>query len=187
MEGSDVLHLDDNTHSLWSGKEINALPINKYKFNYPNDVVHNRLGTILPYCWFRAFIAYNDEFEAVYTDKTRNVFDVAREYLNTHSDHNISPIDYKLECQDIKPYTPDPTLFKLPELFKLLPFICKNNEIKDIDSLIRYNIFNYSTFTWGDKRYGEYRVNPIVPFDDITRYNPFTINLDENKKRCCKL
>ena len=182
MEGSDVLRLDDNTHSIWNGKEINALPINKYKFNYPNDAVHNRLGTILPYCWFRAFIAYNDEFEAVYTDKTKNVFDVAREYLNTHSDHNISPIDYKLESQDIKPYTPDPTLFKLPELFKLLPFTCKNYEIKDIDSLIRYNIFNYSTFTWGDKRYGEYRVNPIVPFDDITQYNPFTINLDENKK-----
>lgn len=181
VEESDVIDLVDAPHSLWSGKEIKALPINKYKFNYPNDTGNNRLGTILPYCWFRAFVAYNDEFEAVYTDKSRNVFDVAREYLNTHSDHNITPIDYKLECQDIKPYTPDPTLFKLPELFKLLPFTCLNDEIKDVDSLIRYNIFNYSNFQWGDKRYGEYRVNPGVPFDD-SAYNTFILNLDANKK-----
>lgn len=186
IEGTDLIYTIDRESSLWS-KDIETIQTNNYKYR-PTDS-ENRADQFdsvnaLADAYVRSIIVYHDEFEAIYTDKSKSPFDVARDYLNTHTDHNITPIDYNNEELTHKKYADSLTGDHiLPKLFNFIPVYIyfEYHEIVTYQKILEYSLFYTPLYTIGEYTYGQSRVKHTDDYRKIL-VGRFTFDLDQTKK-----
>lgn len=101
LENRELVTLTDNNQSFWN-KDIESVSLKPYMTSNIFDPERNSKNTnyildsnVLLHSYIRTLAVFHDEFESIYTDKTKSPFDVAREYLNTHEDHDPFLIDYR--------------------------------------------------------------------------------------------
>lgn len=182
VENRDLIYTTDRESSLWSGKDletVNTIPYRNTRVSKPIEP-YNTLNALID-SYIRTLVVYNDEFEAIYTDKSKSPFDVAKEYFKDHSDFNISPINYPVLYPDTKDYTSMPNLFALPELFSLHKVHISDRNTTDYNKLLLENSLYYDQYNWDDyKAYGQYRTASTYPVVGLTPY-PIN-NIDSSKK-----
>lgn len=104
LENRDILTTSNEPYTIWN-KTINGVDLTQYKgsnllnvskYNIDStDINHPLDSNPLFYSAIRTLVVYHDEFEAIYTDKTKSPFDIAREYINTHDDNTPFVFNYK--------------------------------------------------------------------------------------------
>ena len=187
IENNELIYTSDRESSIWSGKDLDTVNISPYRFisgSDPQPTV-NTLNALKD-AFIRTLVVYHDEFEAIYTDKSKSPFDVALNYFNTHSDHNISPINYKVsqtEYTNHESGIAEAGKYVLPTLFKLKPVHYNVNDIflTTYDKLLNYNIMFYVNYDYREYSYGHYKYeNTSNPVDNQIPYD--LSKLDSNKK-----
>lgn len=190
IENNDLIFTTDRESSIWSGKDIETINTYKYRF-IPADSDGSPTSAIdtlnaLKDAYIRTLVVYHDEFESIYTDKSKSPFDVALNYLETHTDHNITPIGYNdASFSETQDHNTDPSKagrYILPKLFRLKPVHVQFNDfnVSTYDKLLNYVIMYYATYSASEYSYGQYRCNNMsLPLVNPTPYN---LSLDSNKK-----
>ena len=190
IENNDLIFTTDRESSIWSGKDIETINTYKYRF-IPADSDSSPTLSIdtlnaLKDAYIRTLVVYHDEFESIYTDKSKSPFDVALNYLETHTDHNITPIEYNdASFSETQDHNTDPSKagrYILPKLFRLKPVHVQFNDfnVSTYDKLLNYVIMYYATYSASEYSYGQYRCNNMsLP---LVNPIPYNLSLDSNKK-----
>jgi hypothetical protein len=190
IENNDLIFTTDRESSIWSGKDIETINTYKYRF-IPADSDSSPTLSIdtlnaLKDAYIRTLVVYHDEFESIYTDKSKSPFDVALNYLETHTDHNITPIEYNdASFSETQDHNTDPSKagrYILPKLFRLKPVHVQFNDfnVSTYDKLLNYVIMYYTTYSASEYSYGQYRCNNMsLP---LVNPIPYNLSLDSNKK-----
>lgn len=202
LENKELVTLTDNNKSFWN-KDIESVSLKPYMTSNIFDPERNSKNTnyildsnVLLHSYIRTLAVFHDEFESIYTDKTKSPFDVAREYLNTHEDHDPFLIDYRNSI-----FLDNTTHNSGSEIRKqeMLQFnrvivneLTSKNEydtslyIDNVDKLIFYNTFKEPLNTASsdaELSYGQIRFLassfPVVYAGNTTDLD---VNIDETKK-----
>lgn len=201
LEKKELVTVTDNDKSFWNKdlESVNLKPYITSKIfnNERNTKQHNTIldANILLHSFIRTLVVYQDEFEAIYTDKTKSPFDVAIEYLNTHEDYDPFLIDYKSSNYLTNNTSSQDTATRASGVLQfnrvMINELTSRNEldtsiyIDDADKLIFYNTFKepINTLDDIDLSYGKLKY-PARAFPMV--YNSSTIdleiNVDETKK-----
>lgn len=201
LENKELVTLTDNNKSFWN-KDIESVNLKPYITSkiFSNDRNSSASQYILDtnvllHSYVRTLAVFHDEFEAIYTDKTKSPFDVAREYLNTHEDHNPFLIDYRNSTYlDTRTSSTD-TEIRKPEMLQfnrvIVNELTSKNEwdtqlyIDNVDKLIFFNTFkepiNVASDT--DLSYGRLRyLSNSFPVIFSSGVSDLDVTIDETKK-----
>ena len=201
LENKELVTLTDNNKSFWN-KDIESVNLKPYITS--NIFINDRNSSasryildtnVLLHSYIRTLAVFHDEFEAIYTDKTKSPFDVAREYLNTHEDHDPFLIDYRNSTYlDIHTSSTD-TETRKPEMLQFNRVIVneltsKNTwdtqlYIDDVDKLIFFNTFKEPMNIASDTElaYGKLRyLSNSFPVIFSSGISDLDVTVDETKK-----
>ena len=201
LENKELVTLTDNNKSFWN-KDIESVNLKPYitsnVFNNDRNSSASRyiLDTnVLLHSYIRTLAVFHDEFEAIYTDKTKSPFDVAREYLNTHEDHDPFLIDYRnSNYLDIHTSGTD-TETRKPEMLQfnrvIVNELTSKHEwdtqiyIDNVDKLIFFNTFKEPMNIASDTElsYGKLRyLSNSFPVIFSSGISDLDVTVDETKK-----
>lgn len=202
LENKELVILTDNDKSFWN-KDIESVNLKPYMTSNIFDPERNSKNTnyildtnVLLHSYVRTLAVFHDEFEAIYTDKTRSPFDVAREYLNTHEDHDPFLINYRNSTYLDNTTHNQGSEIRKPEMLQfnrvIVNELTSKNEydtslyIDNVDKLIFYNTFKEPLNTASSDTelfYGQIRFLassfPVLYAGNTTDLD---VNIDETKK-----
>lgn len=201
LENKELVTVTDNNKSFWN-KDIESVNLKPYITSkiFSNDRNSSASQYILDtnvllHSYIRTLAVFHDEFEAIYTDKTKSPFDVAREYLNTHEDHNPFLIDYRNSTYLDTHTSSTDTEIRKPEMLQfnrvIVNELTSKNEwdtqlyIDNVDKLIFFNTFkepiNIASDT--DLSYGRLRyLSNSFPVIFSSGVSDLDVTIDETKK-----